>query len=94
MNMTMTTGDPHRPTRRLAATVVLAEAAVLLGTTACEPASTDDPSAPGTVAVTNAVIIDGLGGEPVADGVCGRRGRPDRGRGGPLRKWPCPTEPP
>ena len=38
MTMTITTGDPNRPPRRLVATVVLAKAAVLLSTTACEPA--------------------------------------------------------
>ena len=69
MTMTMTTSDPNRPTRRPVATLVFVGAAVLLGTTACEPATGDDPSATGTVAVTNAVIIDGLGGEPVVDGV-------------------------
>ena len=38
MTMTMRASGPNRPTRRLVATVVLAKAAVLLGTTACEPA--------------------------------------------------------
>ena len=37
MNMTMTAGDPNRPARRPVPTVVLAKAAVLLGTTSCEP---------------------------------------------------------
>ena len=45
----------------LAATYVLAAA--------CAPAPVDDPSQPGVMAVTNATIIDGMGGEPVPGGV-------------------------
>ena len=44
-------------------------AAVLLAATACAPPSTEDRSQPGVIAVTNAIVIDGMGGEPIPDGV-------------------------
>ncbi len=36
---------------------------------ACAPPPEDDQGSPGAVAVTNATIIDGTGGAPIADGV-------------------------
>ena len=36
---------------------------------ACAPPPGDDQGSPGAVAVTNATIIDGMGGAPIADGV-------------------------
>lgn len=46
-----------------------AVAAVLLTAAACAPPSAEDQSQPGSVAVTNATIIDGMGGAPIPDGV-------------------------
>ena len=43
--------------------------AVLLVAAACGPAPDGDAGSPGELAVTNAVIINGLGGEPVPNGV-------------------------
>ncbi|MDE2784873.1 MAG: amidohydrolase family protein [Gemmatimonadota bacterium] len=42
---------------------------LVLVAAACAPVPDDDQGSPGAVAVTNATIIDGLGGAPIPDGV-------------------------
>ena len=54
---------PHATVTR-----ILMAGAVLLVAAACGPAPDGDADSPGELAVTNAVIIDGLGREPVLDG--------------------------
>ena len=56
-------------TRHAPVTRILMAGAVLLVAAACGPAPDGDAGSPGELAVTNAVIIDGLGGEPVPNGV-------------------------
>ncbi len=48
---------------------ILAAATLMVLAAACAPAPVNDAASPGTVAVTNATIIDGVGGAPIADGV-------------------------
>ncbi|MDE2981510.1 MAG: amidohydrolase family protein [Gemmatimonadota bacterium] len=61
----------HPTDAHQAATVPLASvlAATCVLAAACAPAPVEDQSQPGMLAVTNATIIDGKGGEPVPDGV-------------------------
>ncbi|MXX55850.1 MAG: amidohydrolase family protein [Gemmatimonadetes bacterium] len=55
------------PARGLAAN--FGTAILVLVAAACAPVPDDDQGPPGAVAVTNATIIDGLGGAPITDGV-------------------------
>ena len=48
---------------------ILAAATLMVLAAACAPAPVNDAASPGAVAVTNATIIDGVGGAPIADGV-------------------------